>query len=325
MKTPKTLSAMLAKTKMLVSKHSPEIWIGAGVITVLGGTILACRASMKLEAVMEGHEVEREMLDADFEDAKLYTDSTSEEGIEKRQVQEGEEVTIMTEKQYKKECALITLSTAGELAQMYAPSVLMISGGIAMIVGGHRILQKRHAVLLAAYTALDDAFTKYRQRVADRYGSDVEDDIYTGRTYIEEKHTEVDENGKKKKVVEKIPVPGDSISPYAVYFSPETTKEWTNSPSYNHTFLVCQQNSANNMLQRNGFLFLKDVYDMLGIDPTPTSVVCGWILPEQDGEESEGDDYIDFGITEVRGDDPENREGAILLDFNCQGMIYDKI
>ena len=307
------------KTKLLLNKRSPEIWLGAGIVAIVGGTIWACYASRKLDDILDDRDEKIEYLDYQMKSAQDDIELAAEENIELE-----ERDLVITEKEYKKQRAVATLQCAGELAKAYIPAIILIGSGIGMIVNGHHILNKRNAALLSAYTTLDDYFTKYRTRVAERFGGDVENEIYTGRTYETVTKTIVDDQGKKKKVREQVPIVTTSVSPYARFYDANTTDEWTNSDSYNHTFLVCQQNAANELLRsrarpgKRGWVFLNEVYDMLGLDPDPTGAICGWLTPVE-GEEPEGDSVINFGI--VEGSD----DGSILLDFNCQGMIYDQI
>jgi hypothetical protein len=64
---------------------------------------------------------------------------------------------------------------------------------------------------------------------------------------------------------------------------------------------------------------------MLGIDRSKAGSVVGWVITK----EGTGDNFIDFGVFD--GDNPRardfvnGREGSILLDFNVDGVIYDKI
>lgn len=323
-------TAMAAHTKLLLHKKSPEIWLAAGIATVVGGAVWACYACRKLDDVIECHELNKECLEIEYDAGKKI-----EETEELADGEEATDVSVLTEKQYKRECAKLTLHTGGELIRLYAPAAITMTIGFGMIVNGHRILSQRNAALLAAYTTLDEAFAKYRDRIRERYGDQVEDDIYHGRTREEVTVTMVDENGKKKKEKQEVVTVGTVISPYAKFFD-ETCREWTRSPDYNHTFLICQQNAANDLLRsrqydgfhKRGFVFLNEVYKMLGIPETPTGALCGWVAPAE-GEEPMGDDYISFGI--IDPNDPSKRafingyEKSILLDFNCQGKIYDLI
>ena len=54
-----------------------------------------------------------------------------------------------------------------------------------------------------------------------------------------------------------------------------------------------QQAYANKKLQAQGYLFLNDVLEMLGIQKTKAGQIVGWIYNE---EAPIGDNYVDFGI-----------------------------
>jgi hypothetical protein len=71
-------------------------------------------------------------------------------------------------------------------------------------------------------------------------------------------------------------------------------------------------------------VFLNEVYRAIGADHTQAGSVVGWILSDT------GDNYIDFGVFNGQDGDRirdfvNGREGAVLLDFNVDGLIWDKI
>jgi hypothetical protein len=72
-------------------------------------------------------------------------------------------------------------------------------------------------------------------------------------------------------------------------------------------------------------VFLNEVYDMVGVPRSKAGAVVGWLLSPNGGT----DNFVNFGVfdgrTEVARDFVNGREGAILLDFNVDGVIYDKI
>jgi hypothetical protein len=89
-------------------------------------------------------------------------------------------------------------------------------------------------------------------------------------------------------------------------------------------FLRQVQNYANDLLRMRGHVFLNEVFSELGLSHTRAGAVVGWRW-----NKDSGDDYIDFGIWKGRGEEVKDffngREGAILLDFNVDGVIADKI
>lgn len=114
----------------------------------------------------------------------------------------------------------------------------------------------------------------------------------------------------------------EAISCYAKWFN-NTCTGWTANPEYNLNFLYCQQNWANEKLRTNGYLFLNDVYEMLGIDITNAGQLVGWIY---DKENPIGDNFVDFGLKMKHNADFINGKTTdALLDFNVDGCILDRI
>jgi hypothetical protein len=88
------------------------------------------------------------------------------------------------------------------------------------------------------------------------------------------------------------------------------------------------QSNMNLLLRNRGHVFLNEVYDRLDLPRTSAGAVVGWIYTKEN-EEKVGDNYIDFGIFERSIDDAnafmDGEEKSIWLDFNVDGVIYDKI
>lgn len=112
------------------------------------------------------------------------------------------------------------------------------------------------------------------------------------------------------------------VSFYARFFN-ESCPAWTKDPEMNMMYLIAQRSYANDMLKAKGHLFLNEVYDMLGMARTKAGQVVGWIY---DPENPIGDNFIDFGIFEDYNQEFVNGcEATVLLDFNVDGMILDRI
>lgn len=113
-----------------------------------------------------------------------------------------------------------------------------------------------------------------------------------------------------------------NVSQYARYFN-ETCPAWTNDSEYNFMYLKIQQQYANDRLRVRGYLFLNDVYEMLGMPRTKAGQVVGWVYNEKNPR---GDNYIDFGLYNLGNENFVNGyERSILLDFNVDGNILDKL
>lgn len=95
---------------------------------------------------------------------------------------------------------------------------------------------------------------------------------------------------------------------------------------FNRHHLFALQEQANEKLNRVGYVFLNDVRESCGLEPTIEGQYTGWI------KNGNGDGHIDFGIdltyTDPRFKDFIDKEHfcrKIVLDFNVDGVIIDKV
>lgn len=285
-----------------IRKASPEILLGVGAAGVIAGAVMACKATLKAEDIL-----------SEAEEAKKTIEKAKETA------EEGE----YTEEDEMKDRAVVIGRTAIKFAKLYGPSIAVFSTGLGLIFWSHGIMKGRQAALIASYNAVSEGYKLYRERVKDEVGEEKEKDIFAGLT---SKKIEVEEpsdegKGKKVKKEEKIFVPGRDVSMYAKFFD-ESSPEWMKNPEYNLQFLKCKQSIANDILHSRGYIFLNEVYDMLGLPMTQAGQLVGWI-------KGAGDDYVDFGLyngySEKVRDFINGYERSILLDFNVDGVIYDKI
>lgn len=286
---PNNVSRKVMRPVLISQKHSPTVLFAAGVIGVVTATVLACRATRKLDEVLDG-------VEKDIHQVKELDNSSRDR---------------------QKDLAYIYIRTGFDVIKLYGPAVIIGVTAIGCLGGSHRILTKRNAALTAAYAALDKGFKEYRQRVVDELG--LEKDLEFRHGVVTKEI--IEEGDKGHKIVEVKKPYGASI--YARFFD-EYSPLWSREPMYNGVFLTSQQRYANDMLLARGHLFLNEVYDMLGLDRSKAGAVVGWVVGS-DG----GDGYVDFGIYSEKN--PRARdfvmgyEQSILLDFNVDGVIYDKI
>lgn len=286
-----------ARPVLVVKKYSPEILTGVGIVAIVSGTVVACKATLKVEAVLENHKETKDVMEAALNDDELP----------------------YTEEDYKKDQIVNTVKTTAELGKLYYPAVLLTIGGVAAILGGHNVMKKRNVALAGAYAMMEKGFNEYRDRVKSRYGEDTESDIYHGyETSKVKKTTTVDGKKVTETVEEKVSV-ADSVSIYAKFFD-EYSTDWVRNPEMNLMHVRNAQNRANDMLRIRGHIFLNEVYDLLGIPRTSAGQVVGWVISK------DGDNFVDFGLNEKRCAPFVNCiEQSVLLDFNVDGVVYDLI
>lgn len=304
-----TLSRKFGKTGLKLKKHSPEILVGVGIVGVVSSTIMACKATTKLDEVLAEPKNKIEKIHELMENPDM--------------VPEGKEYT---EEDGKKDLTIMYTQSAIKVIRLYAPAVALGTLSIAAILGGHHILRKRNVALAAAYATIDKSFKDYRGRVIERFGAELDKELKYNIKAAEVEETVVDEKGKEKKVKNTVNVADPNVySEYSKFFD-ESCPGFTKDPEYNLMFLKDQQRYANDLLKSKGYLFLNDVYDMLGIPRTQAGQIVGWIYDEKNPI---GDNFVDFGIydlhKEANRDFVNGYERVILLDFNVDGDILDMI
>lgn len=297
----KSVNGVASKTVMKLKKHSPEILVVAGIAGTVVSAVLACKATTKVAEIL---------------DETKGTLGTIHEGMENGAIN-GQEYTT---EDGKKDTVVVYAQTGMKLAKLYAPAIILGTLSITSILASNNILRKRNVALGAAYAAIDKSFKEYRGRIIERFGEQVDTELKYGIKAKKFEEIEVDpETGKEKKVKKTVMVADPNLqSDYAVYFDSKSRNYETN-PDYNRMFLKAQQAFANDKLQTRGHLFLNEVLDDLDLPRTPAGQIVGWTKDGPDG-------YVNFRIVEVERETEDGRhEPALLLDFNVEGNIWEKM
>lgn len=296
------MSRTFHKVGFKFKKHSPEILVIAGVVGTVTSAVMACKATTKAgDIVKDMHEQMDKIHEVAEMDRKDYT-----------------------AEDLKKDTTIVYTQTAVKFIKLYGPAVLLGAASITSILSGHNILRKRNIALAAAYAGIDKSFKEYRGRVIERFGKELDHELRYNIKAKEFEETVIDENGNETTVKTTVNVADpNTYSEYAKFFD-DGCAGWSKDAEHNLWFLKCQQAQANERLKLNGYLYLNEVYDMLGIPRTKAGQVVGWIYDEKNPV---GDNFVDFGIYDQNREAVRNfvngYERTILLDFNVDGNIYD--
>ena len=296
-----SITGTASKIGFSLKEHSPEILVTTGVIGVVASTILACKATTKIETILDEH---NDVMD------KIHEQPT-------------DDPEVYSEDDKKKDTLIVYTQTGVKLAKLYAPAVLTCAVSIGCIVTSNNILRKRSVAFATAYAVTDKAFKEYRKRVVDKYGEAVDKELRFNTKKEEIEETVVDENGKEKTKKKKADVVAGGESGYMRYFT-RSNPNWEDDSTYLETFLRMQQAYANDLLRAKKHLTLNEVYEMLGFKESKAGMVVGWIF---DLDNPNGDNYIEFDVKEVYIPDEftGQKEKAYAIDFNVDGSIYEKM
>ena len=277
---------IIGRTSLVLSKHAPTILTVAGTAGFIGTTVLASKATLKLEETVA-------------EEASLLV-----------KVHEAQEEGKLTDKDATHDKVVLYTRMVTKLGKLYAPALILGAASIAALATGHGIMLKRNASLAAAYAAVDQAFKSYKKKVEAKFGKDA---------VLEAISVPTEELVVDGETTESVLKYGDT-SPYGVIFD-ETNHNWSADEDLSALHLKCQQQYANDILQTRGHIFLNEVYKMLGFPHTPAGAITGWVKGNGDNFV---DFNIHDGLFE--GEDANGRlVTKWALDFNVDGIMYDKI
>lgn len=286
---PNAVTRSIATSILRTKKNSPHIFFAGGVIGIIGSTVLACRSTLKLEEVVD--------------------EANTNIGTVKELHKSG---TVDDETDYYKSLGLVYAKSAIQVGKLYAPALVLGTASVAALTGSHVSMTRRNAALTATAGLIAKAYDDYRDRVRRELGEEHELEIY----HAVDSKVIAQRDGIREVV--KISDP-NRWSMYARFFD-ESCSAWEKNAEINRIYVQSQQNYFNHRLQAYGHVFLNEVYDAFGMERSQPGAVVGWVISD------DGDNYIDFGMFEAYNRDFVNgQERSILLDFNVDGVIYDKI
>ena len=298
----------LNKLAIKASKKAPTVLIIGGVCGVAVSTVLACKATLKVNDILE--------------EAKQNIDN----------VHKALEDDSISEEQYSKADSVkdlaITYKDLGiKLAKLYGPAVLIGTASLVSIVYSHNLLKKRNASLVAAYTMLDASYKQYRKGVKEVFGADVDKGLELGIVRKNENFKEK-ENAEKPYVIDHALLKENVSDEYKIIFD-EGDRGWENDHFYNMCHLEAKQAYATNLLTNRGYLFLNEVYDLIGHEKTKQGQLIGWFYDPNDPTKQ---NHVSFGLEEFRKyyemavrDEAADHPAGIILHFNPDGYILDLI
>lgn len=294
------LKALVKQAETGLKKAAPDIMFFAGIALNAAAIVMFCKKSHETEPIVSKYVYDIEKAKEDHEDG------------------------ITNDKQYRDLVIRKTVGTAKVAAKTYWLPALMWGTSVGLVTGSHYILKDRNAALAAIATGLGTELKTLHQRIIDKFGEEVDDELKFGTERKDIVTKSVDEETGEE-IVHRSSVPVlDELycaSMYARYFD-DKCRGFRNNPEYNLAWLIKREHEANDRLQEEGELLLNDVYDMLGMERSRAGGHVGWRAGWKTGPK--GDGYISFGIHKTYNKDFVNLRSPIaLLDFNCDGEILE--
>lgn len=285
-----------------ISKHAPTILSVTASAGVIATGYLAWKAGTRFEDV-EGRDWDRR------KECLRNADIIPDEDVPKIE---------------RKNRILFILDTV----RTVAPAAIVGAATIMMIYFSNSISKKRLAAMGAAYATLQTAFDGYKRTMVEALGKESVEKILKPKLPNVGKSAEEilssDNKSDAAYVSDAVVNSLKAFSPYARIIAEESSTCWDPNEDYTSQNLAAVQLWANRRLERKGHLFLNEVFDQLGLSRTREGAVVGWL------KNGEGDNYVSFGdfdasIYRVPSDDYTRVDSNFIVDFNVDGVIWDRI
>lgn len=138
-------------------KNGPKIMSVAGGAMAVGGAVMACKATLKVDAVLDAHKEQMARIEA----AKAISDENGDNEF--------------TEKDVKKAKFETYVHTGVEIVKLYGPAVCVGMSGVGLMQGAYHVMENRHSTALAALTAMDQAYNELAAKYQDAAQIDIND------------------------------------------------------------------------------------------------------------------------------------------------------
>ena len=280
-----TLSRGFSALAMSLKKRAPQILIVTGVAGGVAAAVIACKKTRKIDEVIEKNKKDIEELHQVINHSPVDT--------------------------------IKTYTTCGlRFVRHYAVPLAIGAASVVMIFGGAAIFKKRIATLAAAYAALEASYNKYRERIK-AIDPELDKKAILGVTEKEAEKKNLPATMKE-----------EAVNPY-VYIWDDSSEQFSKDSelalSFNRMKITSIESYFTALLRAKGYVFLNDILDRLDIKQTKAGQFCGWVW-EKDNES--GDNDIRISVTEREQSsvyDPDKKITALVLEFNCDGGIVNRL
>lgn len=288
------------KFGQFIDKRSPEILLAAGVISFVGAVATSINSTLKVESIIDKHIEKMEKIDR-----------LANSDVEEITDEETGEVVNLTPDTIKKTKAVTYVKTGWEFAKLYAPTIIFTTVGITCFLSSFGILKKRNAALAFSLNAVRTAFDEYRGRVVRDLGKEMDEHLFYDTVEEIREREEIDENGKKKKVKEKVQVPtkGGLYDAFT-----DECDDYTKDSYQQYLSLRSHLLMANIMLRRNGHAYINRILEEFKL-PETDALEAGIIYDPDKPEESRFIQIKGFGTVRVARDQSLYIDESTMTDY----------
>ena len=295
---------------LFAKKHAPEFMIGGGIIG-FGLTIWqTINATNKTRDILEAGEEEREY---------------------RRDVYGSNDGHTYTVTMYERDLEIIRKRTKLDIIKTWVPVVTLGGTSVILILGGYKIINGRYVASVAAYKLLESRFDHYRGNVIEKYGEDVDHEMYytlseAQMAQEQEAQAKREEESKKEKKALKRPRTAYERHVCDGIFdsrSPHWQRYWT--PEQALHYVKQKQNELQDRAELQHHLFVNEANDAFDFPRTKEGQVLGWII-----DKDHPNVKVSMGVDELTEEElrvilsaPSNDDIHIPIRMNPMGNILE--
>jgi len=308
---PAGIKAFATKTGLKIAKHSPELLVGFGIVTVTAAAVYGVYVGLTgAEDILDEHNAILDNIHVAESDATVETIGMTKASLYRR--------------------------TAIAFLKLFAiPGFIMITGNV-MIIGGFVLKAKEAAEAVAALSGVTAAFAAYRANVVADQGEMKDLEYYYGKEFVADMDVANDPEAADderreaaKRIFEKIEDKSSLINSDWSFLFDERSNYYKDNNKDNRVFLISTEQYWNDMLQqramksRVGWVMLNDILADLRLPKVAKGFNKGWTW---DPTEEPTPPRISFGLDDMNRQEWLDVEPRFWLNFNVQpGTVSERL
>lgn len=268
-----SFGTFIGDMKLSMIKHSPEILMFAGGVSMVAAIVSAFKARPKYEEILDEYEEIKERRKAGTEKAERIEEATG--------------IDVYTEEERMGDKIRDGIVFGMKMACVFGKTILFGVGAGVCFLAAFKIINGRY---LGAVAVAAGAQSKLRAMEAAAVAEVGEGGLQRIKDNLAkeelENHLEETEDGKM------VPTKAPTISRFAKFFDEMNPNFIPGDPEANIAWLRAKERTLNVRLQAKGYLFENEVWHELGIPKTQSGQTYGIMAKNPDGTTN----ALDLGI-----------------------------
>ena len=259
--------------KLSMIKHSPEILMIAGGVSMIGAIVSAFKARPKYEEILEEYEEIKERRKSGTEKAERIEEATG--------------IDVYTEEERMGDKIRDGIMFGMKMASAFGKTALFAVGAGICFLAAYKIVNGRYLGAVAVAAGWQSRAKALEAAAITEVGEGglrrIKDNLAKEEL---ENHLDETEDGKM------VPSKRETISKFAKFFDDLNPNFIPGDPEANISWLKAKERVLNVRLQAKGYLFENEVWHELGIPKTQSGQIYGIMAKNPDGTTN----ALDLGI-----------------------------